>query len=414
MLTHASLIADAAGTGMLLEEFQPGDRHISYLPLAHIYERNNLTVGGGGWGVGGGGQGGGGGWVGGRRRGPLAPPAAGPGVSTKPIAAPARPGASTHPASPACPSLPPPRWSSTWAAPSASTPATCRSCWTTCWCGRGGGAGGGEGWGVGGWERGGGGRRGRAPGANAGTFEHAARPSAYSHHHLNPPSPRQPNHLAYPSRPPPTPSPPGPQAAHLCERPPPVEPHLRPGDGGGARRQPAGARAVRAGEWEAGGGGGVGGLGVGWLQGRRGRVQRRLGRNPAGGGHMADPPPPPAPGVSLQEGGAGGGRPERRALGVAVGPPRVLKDQGQAGGRGQVHDHGCGGAPGGARGRRGRRRRRGRRGCGRNGTGQGWQMLLPYPPPGLKRSPPCPNPSPHPPPPLNTPPKARPPSAPRS
>jgi long-chain acyl-CoA synthetase len=51
MLTHSNLIADAAGTAALLDEFQPGDRHISYLPLAHIYERNNMTVGCGvaGW-----------------------------------------------------------------------------------------------------------------------------------------------------------------------------------------------------------------------------------------------------------------------------------------------------------------------------------------------------------------------------
>jgi hypothetical protein len=45
MLSHANLIADAAGTAALLEDFQPGNRHISYLPLAHIYERNNMTVG---------------------------------------------------------------------------------------------------------------------------------------------------------------------------------------------------------------------------------------------------------------------------------------------------------------------------------------------------------------------------------
>lgn len=44
MLSHANLIADAAGTAALLESFTPGDRHISYLPLAHIYERNNLTM----------------------------------------------------------------------------------------------------------------------------------------------------------------------------------------------------------------------------------------------------------------------------------------------------------------------------------------------------------------------------------
>ncbi|WIA09659.1 hypothetical protein OEZ85_009046 [Tetradesmus obliquus] len=44
VLTHANLIADAAGTCELLDDWQPGDRHISYLPLAHIYERNNMTV----------------------------------------------------------------------------------------------------------------------------------------------------------------------------------------------------------------------------------------------------------------------------------------------------------------------------------------------------------------------------------
>jgi long-chain acyl-CoA synthetase len=44
VLSHANLIADAAGTCELLDDWQPGDRHISYLPLAHIYERNNMTV----------------------------------------------------------------------------------------------------------------------------------------------------------------------------------------------------------------------------------------------------------------------------------------------------------------------------------------------------------------------------------
>jgi acyl-CoA synthetase (AMP-forming)/AMP-acid ligase II len=44
VLTHANLIADAAGTCALLTDWNPGDRHISYLPLAHIYERNNVTV----------------------------------------------------------------------------------------------------------------------------------------------------------------------------------------------------------------------------------------------------------------------------------------------------------------------------------------------------------------------------------
>eukprot|EP00775_Hariotina_reticulata_P005555 gene5555-5792_t len=44
VLTHANLIADAAGTVELLDEWLPGDKHISYLPLAHIYERNNMTT----------------------------------------------------------------------------------------------------------------------------------------------------------------------------------------------------------------------------------------------------------------------------------------------------------------------------------------------------------------------------------
>ncbi|CAL5219689.1 g1576 [Coccomyxa viridis] len=41
MLAHASLIADAAGSNSVLNA-QPGDRHLSYLPLAHIYERVTL------------------------------------------------------------------------------------------------------------------------------------------------------------------------------------------------------------------------------------------------------------------------------------------------------------------------------------------------------------------------------------
>jgi hypothetical protein len=63
VLSHANLVADAAGTCSLVEEWTVGDRHISYLPLAHIYERNNMTVGGG-WGgqEGWGGLRGGGGW----------------------------------------------------------------------------------------------------------------------------------------------------------------------------------------------------------------------------------------------------------------------------------------------------------------------------------------------------------------
>ena len=38
MLTHGNLIADAAGTARFIA-FEPADVHISYLPLAHIYER---------------------------------------------------------------------------------------------------------------------------------------------------------------------------------------------------------------------------------------------------------------------------------------------------------------------------------------------------------------------------------------
>ena len=44
VLSHGNLIANAAGTRALLDGYTAGDRHISYLPLAHIYERNNLTV----------------------------------------------------------------------------------------------------------------------------------------------------------------------------------------------------------------------------------------------------------------------------------------------------------------------------------------------------------------------------------
>ncbi|BDA42483.1 Long-chain-fatty-acid-CoA ligase 1 [Coccomyxa sp. Obi] len=42
ILSHANLIADAAGSNTILNA-QPGDRHISYLPLAHIYERVTLV-----------------------------------------------------------------------------------------------------------------------------------------------------------------------------------------------------------------------------------------------------------------------------------------------------------------------------------------------------------------------------------
>ncbi|GBF98979.1 hypothetical protein Rsub_11565 [Raphidocelis subcapitata] len=44
MLSHANLVANAAGKVAIAGEWPKGDRHISYLPLAHIYERNNLTV----------------------------------------------------------------------------------------------------------------------------------------------------------------------------------------------------------------------------------------------------------------------------------------------------------------------------------------------------------------------------------
>lgn len=44
MLSHANLIANSAGTCLLLSEWTVGDRHISYLPLAHIYERVNMVT----------------------------------------------------------------------------------------------------------------------------------------------------------------------------------------------------------------------------------------------------------------------------------------------------------------------------------------------------------------------------------
>lgn len=43
VLTHGNLIASAAGSSVALIKWTPGDRHISYLPLAHIYERVNLV-----------------------------------------------------------------------------------------------------------------------------------------------------------------------------------------------------------------------------------------------------------------------------------------------------------------------------------------------------------------------------------
>lgn len=44
MLTHGNLIANSAGTCTILTDYNPGDKHISYLPLAHIYERVNLVT----------------------------------------------------------------------------------------------------------------------------------------------------------------------------------------------------------------------------------------------------------------------------------------------------------------------------------------------------------------------------------
>ncbi|GAB4820224.1 hypothetical protein N2152v2_007270 [Parachlorella kessleri] len=45
LLSHRNLVAHAAGLAPLFPDwFQPGDRYISYLPLAHIYERGGLTL----------------------------------------------------------------------------------------------------------------------------------------------------------------------------------------------------------------------------------------------------------------------------------------------------------------------------------------------------------------------------------
>lgn len=46
-MTHANLISNAAANSQSLQEIVlpdvgPGHRHISYLPLAHIYERVNM------------------------------------------------------------------------------------------------------------------------------------------------------------------------------------------------------------------------------------------------------------------------------------------------------------------------------------------------------------------------------------
>lgn len=43
-LVHKGLVANAAGNVVLIPDAVPGHRHLSYLPLAHIYERLNLTL----------------------------------------------------------------------------------------------------------------------------------------------------------------------------------------------------------------------------------------------------------------------------------------------------------------------------------------------------------------------------------
>ena len=43
MLTHANIIASAAGGSETLQDVGPTDVHVSYLPLAHIYERSNVS-----------------------------------------------------------------------------------------------------------------------------------------------------------------------------------------------------------------------------------------------------------------------------------------------------------------------------------------------------------------------------------
>lgn len=45
LLSHANLIANSAGTAAVLGTlWTAGDRHLSYLPLAHIYERVNIVT----------------------------------------------------------------------------------------------------------------------------------------------------------------------------------------------------------------------------------------------------------------------------------------------------------------------------------------------------------------------------------
>lgn len=44
VLTHANLIANAAGNAEISLAWPAGSRHISYLPLAHIFERKNIMM----------------------------------------------------------------------------------------------------------------------------------------------------------------------------------------------------------------------------------------------------------------------------------------------------------------------------------------------------------------------------------
>jgi long-chain acyl-CoA synthetase len=47
VLSHANLVANAAGSAALMAQqstWGPGDTHLSFLPLAHIFERKNLTL----------------------------------------------------------------------------------------------------------------------------------------------------------------------------------------------------------------------------------------------------------------------------------------------------------------------------------------------------------------------------------
>jgi len=43
-LTHRGTVANVAGNVIVIDDPSPGHRHLSYLPLAHIYERMNLTT----------------------------------------------------------------------------------------------------------------------------------------------------------------------------------------------------------------------------------------------------------------------------------------------------------------------------------------------------------------------------------